>query len=66
MEVFRPIRQKNTLLLALCQVLNIFGDDFFNMACMWVVYADSQSVFLSSLVGVVWHLTDALIAPIAG
>lgn len=66
MEVFRPIRQKNTLLLALCQVLNIFGDDFFNMACMWVVYADSQSVFLSSLVGVVWHLTDAIIAPIAG
>ena len=58
--------KRNTFLLLLIQALNVLGDDFFNIAIMWIIYADTESVMISCLAGVIWHLTDAIIAPIAG
>ena len=58
--------KRNTFLLLLIQALNVLGDDFFNIAIMWIIYADTESVMISGIAGVVWHLTDAIIAPIAG
>jgi len=48
------------------QTFSIIGDAFFDLAIMWVVYSQSQSIFLSSLVGVLFHLSSALLSPIAG
>ena len=58
--------KRNIFLLLLIQALNVLGDDFFNIAIMWIIYADTESVMISGIAGVVWHLTDAIIAPIAG
>lgn len=58
--------KRNLLILTITQAINVFGDDFFNVAMMWTIYADTQSAFMSAIFGVVWHLTDAVISPIAG
>ncbi|MGX7144828.1 MFS transporter [Facklamia languida] len=65
-KIKNEIYTKNVIILALIQIINVFGDDFFNFAAMWIIYRDSRSVFLTSLVGVVWHLSDAIISPISG
>lgn len=66
MNKLKAMFTRNVLLLAFVQAVNVLGDDFFNITCMWVIYADSRSLFLSALVGATWHLTDALISPLAG
>ncbi|GGH78530.1 MFS family permease [Pullulanibacillus pueri] len=57
---------RSLLLLWGGQTTSIMGDLLFNMAIMWSVYAHSQSILQSALVGVVWHLTSALFSPLAG
>ncbi len=48
------------------QTVSIIGDNFFNLAVMWVVYAQSGSALQTSLVQVVWHLDRIIFSPIAG
>lgn len=58
--------KKNSILLGIIQCINVFGDDFLNVAIMWIIYADTRSAIISGIAGIVWQLSDALIAPIAG
>lgn len=64
---YRRILQ-NRALLALWsgRTVSILGDTFFNLAVMWVVYAQSGSALQTSLVQVIWHLDRILFGPIAG
>lgn len=59
-------KRRNILLLFFAQGVNVIGDNFFNLAVMWIVYAQSQSALLTAIIGAVWHLTDIFIGPIAG
>lgn len=43
-----------------------FGDAFFNLTVLWVVYAQTGSTLQTAIVQVVWQLSDALFGPIAG
>lgn len=57
----RPLR-----LLWSGEAVSTIGDEFFNIAVMWVVYTQSNSVLQTALVQVVWQIPDILFAPIAG
>lgn len=57
---------RNLILLLISQAINVIGDNFFNIAIMWVVYEKSHSTLASALIGVLWHVTDMIIAPVAG
>lgn len=48
------------------QTISGFGDAFFNLAVMWVVYTQSGSILQTAVVQIVWHLSDVLFGPIAG
>lgn len=48
------------------QTLSTFGDSFFNLAVMWVIYTQSGSALQTALVQVVWHLSSILFGPLAG
>ena len=62
----KKILSRNFKILSVAQFINVIGDDFFNLAVMWTVYASTRSTVISGIIGIAWHLTDALIAPIAG
>jgi MFS transporter, DHA3 family, macrolide efflux protein len=48
------------------QAVSTFGDAFFNLAVLWIVYSQSQSILQTAIVQVVWHLADIIVAPLAG
>jgi MFS transporter, DHA3 family, macrolide efflux protein len=57
----RPLR-----LLWAGEAVSTIGDEFFNLAVMWVIYTQSNSVLQTALVQVVWQIPDILFAPVAG
>ncbi len=59
-------RNRTFVLLWSGQTASTFGDAFFNLAVMWLVYTQSGSVFQTALVQVVWMLPDILLGPLAG
>jgi len=48
------------------QTISTFGDAFFNIAILWAFYAQTGSAMVAALISVTFHLTDALVSPIAG
>ncbi|MBH9968167.1 MFS transporter [[Bacillus] enclensis] len=58
--------KKNINLLLSSQAMSTLGDNFFNIAIMWAVFAESSSTFQTAMVGTMWHISDVLISPIAG
>ncbi|MGM7683318.1 MFS transporter [Cytobacillus sp. Hm23] len=59
-------RNKPLMIIWTGEAISIMGDTFFSLAVMWVIYEQSQSVFQSALVGVIWHISGAVFSPIAG
>ncbi len=62
----RLLGNRTLMLLWGGETVSIFGDAFFNLAVLWVVYSQSNSAFQTALVGVVWHLSDIVFGPLAG
>ena len=48
------------------QTGSVFGDAFFNLAVMWLVWAETQSTLQTAIIQAIWHLPDVLFAPLAG
>lgn len=48
------------------QSISLVGDAFFNVAVMWVVYAQSGSALQTSFIQVIWHLDKIIFGPLAG
>src|SRR5581483_2483554 len=59
---------KNRSFALLCggQMISTIGDIFFNLTVMWVIYAQSHSVFQTALIQVCWHLSSTLFSMFAG
>lgn len=62
----RLLRNRALLLLWSGQTVSTFGDAFFNLAVMWVVWTETQSILQTAVIQALWHLPDMLFAPIAG
>ncbi len=66
-EVYRRLfRNRSFALLWSGQTVSYFGDAFFNLAVMWVVWSETQSTLQTAVVQAIWHLPDVLFAPLAG
>lgn len=65
-EQKRVLRNRSFVLLWGGQSFSVFGDAFFNLAVMWVVWSETQSTLQTAIVQAVWHLPDILFAPLAG
>ncbi len=48
------------------QSVSYFGDAFFNLAVMWVVWSETQSTLQTAIIQAVWHIPDITFAPLAG
>lgn len=48
------------------EIVSVFGDACFNLAVVWVIYAQSRSALQTAIVQVVWQLADFLCGPVAG
>lgn len=59
-------KERNVFLLFFAQAFNVIGDNFFNIAVMWIVYEQSRSTLLTAIIACVWHLADIVIGPFAG
>lgn len=62
----RLFRNRPFVLLWCGQTVSVFGDAFFNLAVMWVVWSETQSTLQTAIIQAIWHLPDVLLAPIAG
>ena len=62
----RLFRNRSFVLLWSGQSTSVFGDAFFNLTVMWVVWSETQSTLQTAIVQAVWHVPDALFAPLAG
>jgi MFS transporter, DHA3 family, macrolide efflux protein len=62
----RVLRNRTLLLLWGSQSVSIVGDNFFNLAVMWVIYTQSHSALQTSLIQVIWHLDRIIFSPLAG
>jgi MFS transporter, DHA3 family, macrolide efflux protein len=62
----RVLCNRTLLLLWSGQSVSIVGDNFFNLAVMWVIYTQSHSVLQTSFIQVVWHLDRIIFGPLAG
>jgi MFS transporter, DHA3 family, macrolide efflux protein len=62
----RLIHNRSFVLLWSGQTVSWFGDAFFNLAVMWVVWTETQSTLQTAIIQAVWQLPDALFAPLAG
>jgi MFS family permease len=60
------LRNRTVLLLWSGQSISIIGDNFFNLAVMWLIYTQSHSALRTSLIQVVWHLDRIVFGPFAG
>lgn len=48
------------------QTVSFFGDAFFNLAVLWVVWSETQSTLQTAVIQAIWHLPDVIFAPLAG
>ena len=62
----RLFRNRSFVLLWSGQTVSVFGDAFFNLAVMWVVWAETQSTLQTAVIQAIWHLPDVIFAPLAG
>ena len=62
----RLFRNRSFVLLWSGQSASVFGDAFFNLAVMWVVWSETQSTLMTAIVQAIWHIPDVLFAPLAG
>ena len=62
----RLLRNRSFVLLWSGQTVSVFGDAFFNLAVMWVVWAETQSTLQTAIIQAIWHLPDVIFAPLAG
>ena len=62
----RLFRNRAFLLLWSGQTTSVFGDAFFNLAVMWVIWSETQSTLQTAIIQAVWHTPDILFAPLAG
>jgi len=62
----RLFRNPSFTLLWSGQSVSYFGDAFFNLAVMWVVWSETQSTLQSAIIQAVWHIPDVIFAPLAG
>lgn len=62
----RLFRNRSFVLLWSGQTVSVFGDAFFNLAVMWVVWSETQSTLQTAIIQAIWHLPDVIFAPLAG
>lgn len=62
----RLFRNSSFALLWSGQSVSYFGDAFFNLAVMWVVWSETQSTLQTAIIQAVWHIPDVIFAPLAG
>ena len=62
----RLFRNRAFVLLWGGQTVSVFGDAFFNLAVMWVVWSETQSTLQTAIIQAVWHIPDVIFAPLAG
>ncbi len=62
----RLFRNRSFVLLWSGQTVSAFGDAFFNLAVMWVVWSETQSTLQTAIIQAIWHLPDVIFAPLAG
>ena len=62
----RLFRNPSFVLLWSGQTVSVFGDAFFNLAVMWVVWSETQSTLQTAILQAIWHLPDVIFAPLAG
>ncbi len=62
----RLSRNSSFALLLSGQTVSYFGDAFFNLAVMWVVWSETQSTLQTAIIQAIWHLPDIIFAPLAG
>ena len=62
----RLFSNRSFVLLWSGQSASVFGDAFFNLAVMWVVWSETQSTLQTAIVQAIWHIPDVLFAPLAG
>lgn len=62
----RLLRNRAFTLLWGAGIVSTFGDAFFNIAVLWVVYTQTGSTLQTAIVQVVWNLSDAIFGPLAG
>ena len=62
----RLFRNRSFALLLSGQTVSVFGDAFFNLAVMWVVWSETQSTLQTAVIQAIWHLPDVLFSPLAG
>lgn len=62
----RLFRNRSFVLLWSGQTVSVFGDAFFNLAVMWVVWSETQSTLQTAIIQAIWHLPDIIFAPLAG
>lgn len=62
----RLLRNRALRLLWTGEAVSVFGDAFFNLTVVWVIYAQSRSALQTAIVQVVWQLADFLFGPVAG
>jgi MFS transporter, DHA3 family, macrolide efflux protein len=60
------VKNKTLMYLWTGKTVSNIGDTFFDLAVMWVVYAQSGSVLQSAIVGMMSHLSAIIFSPIAG
>ena len=62
----RLFRNSSFVFLWSGQSVSYFGDAFFNLAVMWVVWSETQSTLQTAIIQAVWHIPDVIFAPLAG
>jgi MFS transporter, DHA3 family, macrolide efflux protein len=64
--ILRLLRNRAWTLLWGGKAISTMGDVFFNLAVMWVVYAQSGSALQTAFVQVIWQVSSVIFGPLAG
>lgn len=62
----RVLRNRAFVCLWSGSTVSTVGDTCFNLAVVWIIFAQSHSALQTSLIQVVWHLDKILFGPLAG
>ena len=62
----RLFRNSSFVLLWSGHAVSVFGDAFFNLAVLWVIWSETQSTLQTAAIQAVWHVPDVLFASLAG
>jgi MFS transporter, DHA3 family, macrolide efflux protein len=62
----RALRNRAFVLLWTGSTVSTVGDTFFNLAVVWIIFAQSHSALQTSLIQVVWQVDKILFGPLAG